>query len=60
MQVLQREFGTFLHNTTYALQVLELLGHVNKRIKAARTMQLPLLPLVQLATGNAASRYVLK
>ncbi|GBF95386.1 hypothetical protein Rsub_07814 [Raphidocelis subcapitata] len=35
-------------------KVLELLGHVNKRVKAARALRLPLLPLVRLATGAAA------
>jgi hypothetical protein len=32
--------------------VLELLGHVNKRLKAARSMGLPLLALARLATGS--------
>ncbi|KIZ04640.1 proteasome component ECM29 [Monoraphidium neglectum] len=33
-------------------KVLELLGHVNKRLKAARSMGLPLLALARLATGS--------
>lgn len=32
-------------------QVLEILGHVNKRVRAARGMRLPLLPLAKLGTG---------
>ena len=34
--------------------MLELLGHVNKRLKASKAMALPLLPLARLATGAGA------
>jgi thiol:disulfide interchange protein len=35
--------------------VLELLSHINKRVKALPACSLPLLPLLQLAVGNSNS-----
>ncbi|KAF6252865.1 proteasome stabiliser ECM29 [Scenedesmus sp. NREL 46B-D3] len=36
-------------------KVLELLSHINKRVKALPACSLPLLPLLQLAMGNGSS-----
>lgn len=41
-----------------APQVLELLNHINKRVKALPSTQLPLLPLVRLALDGSAGPMV--
>jgi hypothetical protein len=35
--------------------VLELLSHINKRVRALPACSLPLLPLLQLAVGSSSS-----